>query len=85
MKPLPEQVLVRPQFYPLDDERDMVTGHTISAGNYLFVESGATHIYYERAEQVRLWLATNGYHYEKPLRHTYLSTESFHGYWSRND
>lgn len=88
-KPLPEEIIVKPQLGPLnpqneDDDRDMVTGHIISGPpHYIFEASGSTSIFYEYPSGVRAWLSEHGYQHRSDLKNGYLATPGLHGIYSR--
>ena len=89
-KPLPAQVIVKPRLDQLNpesewDDRDMVTGHLISSAGYVFAESGAQSIFFERAEQVRAWMERNGYEFSFNLRNNYMATSGLHGIYTKSD
>ncbi len=89
-KPLPEQVIVKPQLSPLNpacewDDREMVTGHIISAGGYLFEQSGADSVFFAYSRHVRNWLDENGYAHASNLKNGYMATPGLHGIWSKEE
>lgn len=87
-RPLPEQVIVKPKRGQLNpdiewDDREMCIGHIISAGDYIFPQSGAAGIFYEYEDRVRAWMAANHYTHTSDLKHDYLAVRGLHGIWSR--
>ena len=88
VRQLPEQVIVKPRLEPLNpesewDDRDMVTGHIISAGAFIFPSSGTSSVFKEYSEGVRAWMAENGYTHTSDLKNGYMATPGLHGIWTK--
>lgn len=82
---LPGQVIVEPHLAAIDEERDMVDGHTIKAGGHIFIESGADRIYYQQSSKIRAWLSKYGYKHQRDLENTYMATAGLHGVYGKGE